>query len=292
MKIYHLQHKSIDKERWDNCIKSSVNQIIYAYSWYLDIVSPNWEALVDAEYTIVMPLPVKYRYKLPYIVQPILTQQLGIFSIQEIDDSIVQRFIRKIPYLSFELNLNENNQINNCQKLPNFLLNLNQPYGYIYKNYSKNTQRNIAKTHNENLQCSTNLTPEEFITFYEDNSKTYNRENNNIVKHLIFEGFAQNKIKIYAVHTSNKKLISALCLLKSEKRLIYLLPVSSEDGKKKSAMFLLVDELIKQEAGKKLIFDFEGSKIEGVARFYKGFGAKNHPYYNIKRFRPNFLIKK
>ena len=57
-------------------------------------------------------------------------------------------------------------------------------------------------------------------------------------------------------------------------------------------MFLLIDHIIRQEAGKNTILDFEGSKIEGVARFYKGFGAKNHPYFILKRMRPSFLIGK
>jgi hypothetical protein len=57
-------------------------------------------------------------------------------------------------------------------------------------------------------------------------------------------------------------------------------------------MFLLIDELIRQNAEKKIILDFEGSQIEGIARFYKGFGAENQPYFMVKRFRPSYLIGK
>jgi hypothetical protein len=57
-------------------------------------------------------------------------------------------------------------------------------------------------------------------------------------------------------------------------------------------MFLLIDKLIQKESGKLLSLDFEGSRIEGIARFYSGFGATNHPYYILKRMRPSFLIGK
>jgi hypothetical protein len=32
-----------------------------------------------------------------------------------------------------------------------------------------------------------------------------------------------------------------------------------------------------------MIFDFEGSSIPGVAKFYEGFGATNEPYSVIKK---------
>ena len=56
MKIYYLKNKDIDLDKWNECIKNSFNGIVYAYSWYLDIVNEEWEALVDENYTRVMPL--------------------------------------------------------------------------------------------------------------------------------------------------------------------------------------------------------------------------------------------
>src|SRR4030043_203599 len=60
--IKHLRHHEIDKERWDESIKKAFNGIIYAYSWYLDIVSPGWEALITEDYKKVMPLTGERHY--------------------------------------------------------------------------------------------------------------------------------------------------------------------------------------------------------------------------------------
>ncbi len=38
-----------------------------------------------------------------------------------------------------------------------------------------------------------------------------------------------------------------------------------------------------------VIIGIAASKVEGVYRFYKGFGAGLRSYYLIKRFRPTFL---
>ena len=59
MEIKYLSHNNIDLKKWDICIQNAYNSLIYAESWYLDIVSPNWEALVYNDYEYVMPLPLK-----------------------------------------------------------------------------------------------------------------------------------------------------------------------------------------------------------------------------------------
>lgn len=292
MKIKHLRNSAIDYIRWDDCIAQSNNPLEYARTWYLDIVSPNWEALISEDYDFVMPLPTKSKYKIPYLVQPILTQQLGIFSKHEINDIIVQEFIKEIPYYSYELNLNELNFYPKALIYPNFLLDLNQSYTQIASVYSKNTQRNIEKATKLNLKVEFNLSATDFLNFYYSVEKRFLPVKQSVLKKLIEKGITKNSIALCGVYSANNELIAGVCLLISPHRITYLLPVSSAVGKVSSAMFILIDQLIQNEMGKNSILDFEGSRIEGIARFYKGFGAKNQPYYILKKFRPSFLINK
>lgn len=292
MKIRHLQNKSIDYKLWDKCISESINQLTYAYTWYLDVVSPNWEALVSENYEFIMPLPIKRKYSLPYLVQPVLTQQLGIFSKQVVDENTVQLFINELPSFSYELNLNEQNFLSIGITWPNYILNLDSQYPEINNKYSKNTKRNIDKAIKMNLKVQYNLSVDNFITFYYSVNTKYKTAEQSFVKALIETGISKERMSLFGVVSSNNELIAALCLLHSNKRITYLLPISNEEGKNSSAMFLLIDNLIQKNAERDLIFDFEGSRIEGIARFYKGFGAINQPYYIIKRFRPEFLIGK
>lgn len=291
MQLKHLRNNSIDYDAWDNCISKAFNSLPYAYSWYLDIVSPDWEAIVSNNYEYVMPLPVKSKYKIPYLVQPVLCQQLGIFSHKEITEDIVEKFIKKIPYQSYEINLNESNMFSNALIADNYTLDLSLSYSDITNSYSKNTIRNIEKAEKQFLKVRESLNFEEFIDFYFENFKKATKEQKFTFKKIIQKGISQNAISLFGVYSQAQILVSALCVLCTQNRLIYLLPVSSNEGKNLSAMFLLVDFIIKKEASKKKILDFEGSAIDGIARFYKGFGAKDQPYYILKRFRPSFLIK-
>ena len=292
MQIKHLRNSAIDYSLWDACILQSSNHLAYAYSWYLDIVSPGWEALVSEDYDFVMPLPTKSKYKIPYLVQPILTQQLGIFSKQEINEEIVNEFIKEIPYYSYELNLNERNYFPKALIYPNFLLNLNKSYQELASVYSKNNQRNIEKASKLNLRVEFDIDSSEFLNFYFEVEKQFISVKKNILEKLIDKGVSEKVIKICGVYSSTNELIAAVCLLISSNRITYLLPVSNAEGKTSSAMFLFIDQFIRKNSGNDLIFDFEGSRIEGIARFYRGFGARNHPYYILKRFRPSFLINK
>ena len=57
-----------------------------------------------------------------------------------------------------------------------------------------------------------------------------------------------------------------------------MVPITSEKGKANGAATFLIAELIASHAGKNLLLDFEGSMDEGVARFYKSFGAIEEHY--------------
>ena len=100
MVVKHLTYNEIDRTRWDATIATSTNSLPYAYSWYLDAVSPQWEALASNNYEFVMPLPVKRKFGVKYVIQPRWVQQLGVFSAQPITKEIVKSFSIRYQRLS------------------------------------------------------------------------------------------------------------------------------------------------------------------------------------------------
>ncbi len=135
--IRYLEHEQIDKKKWDDCIARSFNSIIYAFSWYLDIVSEDWDALVEDDFERVMPLTQHKKLFTNYLSQPPFTQQLGIFSIKKLNSEIIDDFIRAIPlrFRFVEINLNSNNKLERFYKFSsiyrNFELDLISPYEYL-----------------------------------------------------------------------------------------------------------------------------------------------------------------
>lgn len=291
-KIQHLTHDTIDFEKWDQCIYEAYNGLPYALSWYLNIVSPNWEALVADDYNYVLPIPIKRKFKLAYIVQPMLTQQLGVFAYKPVTPEILRLFIQKLPSYSYELNFNTYNKIDGAKVMPNYLLDMSPEFTELKNGFSKNTRRNIEKAEKLGHKIIQPLAIDQFLHFYESIDKNYISVGTYMLQQLIKAGSKRDVINICGVKNTENELIAALCCIHFKNRITCLLPISNEAGKSASAMFLLINYIIRNHAGKPYILDFEGSAIDGIARFYKGFGAVNQPYYILKKLRPSFLVGK
>ena len=90
---------------------------------------------------------------------------------------------------------------------------------------------------------------------------------------------------MYTVTNQHNEIIAGALYLIYFNRIYYLVSFSSEEGKRSSAMFWVMDKLIQRYAGKEMILDFEGSMITGVAKFMKGWGAELETYQMYyKRF--------
>lgn len=94
--IEYLANNQIDREKWDNCISKSNNGLLYAYSFYLDQMATNWDALVLNNYEYVMPLTWRKKYTIYYLYQPFLTAQLGVFG-NNLTAELLEAFLNEIP---------------------------------------------------------------------------------------------------------------------------------------------------------------------------------------------------
>ena len=159
--ITYLKHGQIDKTRWDECIATAVNGNVYAWSWYLDVVHPQWEALVEMnndKYLSVMPLTCKQKYFVNYLCQPFFAQQLGIFSVNPITEDITLAFLQAVPkkFRLIEIRLNEGNPVPKTliglDLHRNLVLDLRSSYDSLSSNYHENTIRNLKKSYKNGLR--------------------------------------------------------------------------------------------------------------------------------------------
>lgn len=297
MKILHLRHNEIDRTRWDATIAQSLCDLPYAYSWYLDVVCPMWEALATEDYAYVMPLPLKKKWGISYLIHPIWVQQLGVFSAQEVTTEIFESFRRRIPYLMYDFNVNYLNKDVVRGEKTNLIILHNKDIDTIRKNYNSNTKRNISKAQKTGLTIR-EVKIEEFVSLWKSENATMRWDLHSTIQPLVEAAFSQFSIlnsqfqpRLFGVYKDNQ-LVAALFGMQTRGRFIYLIPVSNREGKECSAMFLLIDYIIENICCPNgLTFDCEGSMIEGVARFYRGFGAQEQPYASISRCRPQWLVK-
>lgn len=286
--IHYLTPDRIDKSLWDDCVAHAINGNVYAWSWYLDIVHPGWEALVeieDGKYLTIMPITRKKKYLVNYLCQPFFVQQLGVFSRLPIDEETVLGFLRSIPkkYRLVEIRLNEQNPLPEvCKGVArhrNHLLDLNKAYDLLYSDYHENTKRNLKKSLNYSFELVKGVDMQQVIQLFRDNrgasvqhwgDAEYER-----LKRLTERAITSSNAFVYGVKTSeNDEIICGALFMKSHQRITFLFSGNNVKGKECHAMTFLIDHVIRENAAQPLTLDFEGSDDENLARFYHGFGAK------------------
>jgi len=301
MEIRYLKNHEIDKVKWDACISKSFNGIIYAYSWYLDIVCEDWDALIDGDYLRVFPLPVKRKFGTNLIYQPFFTQQLGVISQNILTQEVVTEFLNAIPktFNYIEIQLNNFNKVDQAKfEIKPFLnheLDLINSYENIKKKYTENLKRKLKKTAESGLFININSSPDEIIKLFINNKGKLIpqlKESDYItLRRIIYTAIHRGIAQVYGVYDSRNILCAGGFFLVSNRKITFLFSGLSKEGKETNSMAFLLDQVIKINSNQHLTFDFEGSNDPGLAKFYKSFGSKEIIYYNLIINRLNLIYK-
>ncbi len=259
-------------------------------SWYLNIVSPDWEAIVSDDYQFVMPLTIRQKLGQRYFYKPVFIQFLGIFSNQDITVEIGEEFVQEaLKYVKFiDSWFNPGSPFSESEiftKKQTQVLDLSNDYETIASNYSRSNKNNVKKVRKLGLSVKREFNAEILIQLLKG---MYSRKNVEGVVEQDFKNLNEimkiaesNNLGEYYTVYSGEEVCSVAFFLIWNNRAIYY-HAANELGREKRSMFLLVDEFIKDHAGQKLLFDFAGSNIPGVAEWNFGFGAENENFYEVR----------
>ncbi|GGG89888.1 hypothetical protein GCM10011416_03030 [Polaribacter pacificus] len=285
--IRYVNRAQLDDEKYNNCIRNSVQSRVYAYSWYLDCVCEQWGVLVLDDYTAVMPLPWKRKFGLAVISQPFFTQQLGVFSFSDLSEDDFSSFVKAIPKRFVKVSLQLNSLNDFCQKKcvakTNYIISLNKPYVNLYKEYNKGRKHALNKGLKQNLV----LEPIQFDELIQLAKTHYQypelkeKDFENLAK-LVATLAKKSKVSILGLY-EQEQLIGGSVFVIHDHRITYLFSAMHPKGKQQQVPTLLIDNLIKNHSETAFIFDFEGSMIPTIASFFKSFGAQKETYFLFKK---------
>jgi lipid II:glycine glycyltransferase (peptidoglycan interpeptide bridge formation enzyme) len=275
----------IDKVLWDKTVSESKHPVLYAFSWYLDIVSPQWKALIYGNYEYIMPLPVKRKYGIPYIVQPHITQQLGIFSKHDITPEILKTFEKSL-FSFFSVRYSSNIQFQTTKarikQRVNYILPLQKSYEELYSNFSENCVRNIKKSQKNCIQVQL-VSLDFFITHFKELSLfTIPEPIWQTIQTVLSQAQNSQSLYIYSAFFEHK-VCALAAFITSNNSMYYLVPGANSVARKYGASYAIVNACIKERCLQYAKLDFEGSEIAGIAQFYASFGAIVQPYYYISK---------
>jgi hypothetical protein len=282
--IHYLQNHEIDRERWDACIDNAANGLIYAYSFYLDAMCDHWDAIIIDDYKLVMPLSWRQKWGIKYLyIQPFV-QQLGLFGNASFNryNELFELISRYFVY--GDICFNYKNKLTapfTSYEKTNFILPLDQPYEVIAASFSKDLIRNIKTANKIPYTISNTATARRAIDLFYHHYSTrlpYNVQQFSKLLNLSKQLQERNMLFIRSIETDQQETLAIGLFLNDNKRIYNILNTTTTNGRNKRVNHLLLAEVIKEFAGKNLLFDFEGSDITGVKQFYLQFNPQNQPY--------------
>jgi len=291
--IIYLKNDEIDREQWDNCVKLSPLSKPYAFSWYLDIMAPGWEAMIDDDYDSVFPIPCSKKYGINYIATPVFLQQLGAYSPDKSQQKAVNEFVEYIPEFFHLIDLSIGQRISidrfKVTLKTNYELDLSKSYEKIRSNFTNHCKRNIDKVDRKKPEIVSNILPEDLIELFRQNKgleiKGIKPRDYQRLATLMNFCIRNKKGRILGVRKPGKKLIYGLFLVEIKGRKTMLFVVNTPESRERRIGYYIVNELIRESAGTKTILDFAGSSIPSIASFMESFGSTNVPFYRIYRNR-------
>jgi len=294
LNISYIKHADLDKEKWDRCIDNSMNALIYAYSYYLDIMSKNWDALILNDYEAVMPLTCNKKFGISYLRQPPFTQQLGIFGNFPIKNDLTEKFITEASkYFPFmEINLNYSNEYKKTTATKcNLILLLNRPFFEIEESFRKDFVKRVKRN---NLIYNSSQAVEKAIQLFKENYSDRiltSRKNYGEWLDLCILLKSKRQLFVREVNAESGELLSIALFLKDSRRIYYLMSITLAAGRKNESNYFLLYNVIKEFAEQNLILDFEGSDIPSIKLFFKKFGAIEQPYSFVRINHLSFFKK-
>lgn len=295
--IRRLKYKEIDFKKYRACLGKSQQYIFFAEQKYLEIlIGENWEILVYDDYIAVMPVYVKKKMGIDFVLMPLQTQQLGIFSQKDnpqLNEKFLDFFKRHYHIVQYSFN-SKNHFISKLTERANFYLP-KLSYQETKKNYSVHRRRNVRITESliDKISFKENADLLSCKDFFLKNVLGAKEA----VKKIFFENMLNLRkngfLEVFDLYFDNQ-LVSQAYILNTPDEAFLINFINDRDFLQNNTSSLLLDRIFQMMSAEK-VFNFHGSSIPAIADFYKRFGALEQHYpilqYSKKQILKNFFFK-
>lgn len=310
MKVRELFGNDLISYDWDNFVEHSPQGNIFCKSWWLKSVNVEKVLVCIDKDRIVGGIPLFYKKKLGinFSMVSTLTQTWGVL-FEPMESKEARASARKLKIQNCLINelskqrfFMQSFSVNYDNWLAFFWAGYKQTTRYTYiinntknsdevwSNFLPNVRKNIRKAERlgVNIQvCSPEIALELF-------QKTQDRQGRKMSYSSEYFMSLYNVTKsnqsgeCYAAIDEKGRVHAATFFVWDSKRAYYLIGGGDPELRNSGAASLLIFELIKLAGIKGKIFDFEGSMVPAIEKFFRAFGATPMPYYFITRM-PTFM---
>lgn len=304
-----------NKEKYKKICEEQENiPIFLRFNWYNSLFSENdWDVVVEEHNDKVvgfLPYYVVKKVNFKVIVPPALTPYQGVW----LDYNDEQKYTNK---LSFEKKV-ITSLISKLPKVDSFKQKFYPDYTnwlpFYWKGFSQTTRytyilHNISNTDllfadfRENIRreirkaekCLSISVLDTMDELYQLKVKAYQESKENYPFSLSLLRKVADYCKTYqcgellAAKDSEGNIHSIVLYVWDATSAYYLHGVTNPDFKTSGSMSLLLWEAIKRSSSKTKSFNFEGSMIEPIERYFRAFGGTQTPYFEVSKTSSRLL---
>lgn len=297
-----------NKKKYRALCQSEASISIFSQDWWLDAAcgDENWDVVVIEKGGLIaatLPYMRVNKYGLCFMVMPPLTKSLGPW-LRAYDGKISAQYahqkelftklIQALPPFDYFCQ-NFHPSITNW--LPFFWQGFGQTtwYTYVLENlcelqpifdgFEGRVRTEIKKAERRyKLHIRWDIDFDSFWNLYEmtfSRQKMRSPHSKKIIYRIDAACVAQNARQIIGAEDSEGLLHAAVYVIWDQNSAYYLMSGSDSNLRNSGANSLCIWEAIKFASKVTKRFDFEGSILEPIELFFRGFGAKQIPYFRI-----------
>lgn len=298
-----------DKEKYHILCNTEKTIPLFSQDWWLDSVcgKEKWDVLIienKGQVQATMPFYIPYK---GVISMPPFTQTMGPWYAPVSNDTKYSSLLSLRHELTKQL-------IEGIKNYPYFLQNFHHSvtdwlpfywngftqttrYTYIlpslsdkdtlWEQMSGHTRRNIEKAKEKNnITVKKGIDPEALQLLY---TRTFQRQGKNkaphtaLLKKLATICRERQQGDIWGGYDKEGNLHAAAFIVWQNNYAYYIAGGADPDLRSSGAQSLVMWEAVQFVSGQCDVFDFEGSMIPGVERFFREFGARQMPYFSVSK---------
>jgi len=303
-----------NKEKYRKFCQKEKDIPIFSKDWWLDSVCgvDAWDVvLVEKGQEIFASLSYfkTKRVIFDIITMPKLTQTMGIYikyppkqkyyKRLSWEKDMMTKLVQQLPaFDTFSQNFDKN--ITNW--LPLYWQGFEQTtrYTYVVENTTieeleKNLETDIRRRRRKAYEAGVEVVESDDVEkFYELNEMTFKRQDREMpysfefVKNLYETCKKNNAVKMYFAKIEGE-VIAANFLVYDDNTVYYLMGGIEPNKRDLGGMDIVQFESIKFALESGRVFDFEGSMIESIEKYFRSFGAVQKPYFYITKTNSKLL---
>lgn len=282
-----LKPAEIEQEKYQPLLKRYAPNCPYFLPWYLEAATDgHWRLLVYNDYEVALPFPVARFGPFQHVPHRFYIQKLGFLGgSKPQQEEMLTMWQKRYPFGYYAFHLSP---LANCAPIrqrKNCVLTLNTNYEQLKLRYSEQHLRKVKQRQNYVYERITSeLEIHQVMLALAKEERHPLSAKNEQRRRLLMSAALHHKALYFQKATNSHEALAYNWWIFAGNRYTYLGGAENSAAHSLQLKSCGIDAFIQEFSGQDLLFDFEGSDIPGIARYYEGFGAAVEYYSAWEHF--------